>query len=121
MSFHVLLVDDDELVRRSVARNLEFRKYGVTACASGPEALDVLAQRDVDVVLSDVWMPEMDGLRLLEIIKERRPNLPVVLFTGNAIAEYETRARALGAVELLAKPLTPERLELALRRAVGAD
>lgn len=119
MTLRVLLVDDDELVCRSIARSLTYHGYEVTYRTRAVEALDVLADKELDVVLSDIMMPELDGWQLLERLKERRPNLPVVLFTGSPLPGFPERAKRMGAVDLLAKPLTPATLIDALRHATG--
>ena len=119
MSLHVLLVDDDKLVISATSRMLRIRGYAVTTAANGQEALDALSRVSVDVLLSDLWMPVMDGWRLLEIARDRHPELPVILFSGLHFPEQEARAKELGAVAFLAKPLSPDSLRRMLERIAG--
>lgn len=119
MTLRVLVVDDDDLVCRSIDRVLTYRGYQVLTCTGGREALEIIDNHELDVVLSDVLMPEMEGWELLEIIQSRWPSLPVVMFTGFAYAEDEGRARRMGAVALLSKPLRPDPLVDVLLLATG--
>jgi len=81
----VLVVDDDALVRCVVAAFLEDVSVSVIEAGSGTQALDVIADHsDVDLVISDVNMPEMDGLKLVDAVRALRPALPVVLMSGGA-------------------------------------
>jgi CheY-like chemotaxis protein len=105
----VLLVDDsapvrtvlDELLRRNVPSAV------IIAASSGQEALNVLQTVTVDVVLSDVSMPNGDGFFLLEAVQTQWPSLPVVLMSGEPMEE---RAIQAGAKAFFAKPLDPQRL-----------
>lgn len=121
MSARVLLVDDDELLARSIARPLRLAGYTVILAAHGQEALELLAEEEVDVVLTDVWMPVMDGWTLLRTIKAQQPALPVILFTGLAFPNQEANAREQGAAEFLAKPLRLDRLLEVLERVSARD
>ena len=79
----LLLVDDDAAVLKTTRRIFERRGYDVVACGSGEEALGWLEQRTFDVMLSDVHMPGITGLRLLRAVRDRDLDIPVVLMTGN--------------------------------------
>jgi len=91
--------------------------------ASGVEALDRLAgeiQPALAAVLSDINMPGMDGLELLGEIKQRRPNLPVMMVTAYGDDERRRRARELGAFEFITKPVDFDRLKEQLRQLPAA-
>ena len=75
----ILLIDDDDSLRRVVEYNLREEGYDVTTAAPGAEGLQLFQSRPVDLVLTDVRMPEMDGLDLLARLKAMQPDLPVVL------------------------------------------
>ena len=78
----VLVVDDDEAVRVTLAANLELDGFEVTEAENGQQALDFLAENEVELVLSDIRMPQMTGVEMAERIRELHPELPVVLMTA---------------------------------------
>ena len=116
MSLRILLVDDEDLLLRSIARPLRAHGYAVSTAYNGKLALEVLANEPIDLVLSDIWMPEMDGWTLLRSIKERRMTLPVVLFSGLYFPNQEAEALQGGAAAFLMKPLKPGELTEVLER-----
>jgi EAL domain-containing protein (putative c-di-GMP-specific phosphodiesterase class I)/AmiR/NasT family two-component response regulator len=104
----VLLVDDDPAVLRVTRRRLERLGYAVVACGSGAEALQSLERESFDVIVSDVHMPGMGGLRLLRLVRERDLDLPVVLVTGNPHIDSASAAIEHGAFQYLMKPIGEE-------------
>ena len=112
MSVSILVVDDEpdvaNLFRQSFRREARQGTYVMHFAASGQEALDRLAaeiQPTLVAVLSDINMPGMDGLELLGEIKQRRPDLPVMMVTAYGDDERRRRARELGAFEFISKPV----------------
>ena len=104
----VLLVDDEELVREMLAESLEDLGFGVLAAANGPEVLGLLASGEaVDVLVTDLSMPGMDGLAVIRAAQDRRPGLPAVLLTGYAGdgAALAVGGAVTGAFSLLRKPI----------------
>ncbi|MDT0632354.1 sigma-54-dependent transcriptional regulator [Rubrivirga litoralis] len=116
----VLVVDDERLLHNVMSRFLGRHGIDVTSCTSGPEALDVLAEQPIDLVLSDFQMPEMDGLELLAQIRERYPALPVIIITGYANVQHAVRAMSSGAVDYLPKPFSTDVLLERVRRHLAA-
>ncbi len=106
----VLLVDDDERMLRSLRRVLERGGFGVTVAPDGAAALDHLAHRPFEVVVTDVTLPRMSGLELLEELKRSRPDLPVVVYTGLPDADTSEQARRGGALIYLVEPFRPREL-----------
>lgn len=104
----VLLVDDDTAVLRITKRRLERLGYAVTTCSSGSQALDCLARDSFDVMVSDVHMPGIGGLRLLRLVRERDLDLPIVLVTGNPQVDSASAAIEYGAFQYLTKPVGEE-------------
>jgi CheY-like chemotaxis protein len=89
----ILCVDDNEQALSIRKVMLETRGYRVLACTSGREAWDAFRQGEIDLVLSDLFMPDMDGAELAAKIKDAAPHTPVILFSGKVRAyEKETRA-----------------------------
>jgi CheY-like chemotaxis protein len=124
----ILLVDDDEMVRETLAASLEDAGYSVLAAASGPEALALLASGEaVEAMVCDLAMPGMDGLALIRQAQARRPGLPVVLLTGHAgdAASIAVGGALTGSFSLLRKPALAaqliERLEAVMRNAPMAN
>ena len=112
MSVSILVVDDEpdvaELFRQRFRRETRQGTYVLHFAASGEEALDRLAaeiEPQLIVILSDINMPGMDGLELLHVIKERRPDLPVMMVTAYGDDDRRGRAAQLGAMGFLTKPV----------------
>ncbi len=115
----VLVVDDDDGVRKSISRFLELEGYTVLSAATLAEARELLASREVLVVLSDITMQNGDnGLDLLAEVRERRPDLDVLLMTGNSDLASAIEALKRGAYDYLRKPFAFDALRAALHRAV---
>lgn len=106
-----ILVVDDESVNRMVVEHImkDNPMYDVVGCASGKEALEILEKRVVQLILLDLWMPEMDGFETLEHIQEKY-NIPVVLMTGDKDKETLQRAEEMGVDDYLTKPILPLQL-----------
>ncbi len=114
----VLIVDDEPNIRRMVGALLSAEGYDVRDAADGPAGLALADAFEPDVALVDLMMPgELDGLGLLSKLRERRPDLPVVMMSGRAALTDAVRATKLGAFTFLEKPLTPEGVLLALGSA----
>jgi DNA-binding NtrC family response regulator len=120
MPLRVLVVDDDDAVRETIAETLEEEGFGVETASGAESALAALARSRPDIVLSDIRMPDMDGLELLELLRARAPDVDVLLMT--AYEDMPTVARAMrdGAFDFLVKPLRADRLLEVLAR-VGSD
>ena len=114
----VLIVDDEPNIRRMVGALLAAEGYDVRDAANGATGLALVEAVEPDVALIDLMMPgDMDGLGLLARLRERRPDLPVVMMSGRAALADAVRATRLGAFTFLEKPLTPEGVLLALASA----
>ena len=115
----ILVVDDEEAIREVVSSMLNQAGYHTRQAASGMEALELLdCGEDFDLILTDMMMPEMDGIALLEKIKERFPDVPVVMVTAVHDISVALAAIRNGAYDYLLKPFEREQLLLMVRRAV---
>jgi len=115
----VLLVDDEPELRRVVRRHLIKAGFEVLEAPNGRVALELALQGELDVVVSDVRMPDMGGLELVERLSEQAPELPVVLVSGcSGFADAGT-ALAYGVVGCLAKPVDLDQLIASVSFAVG--
>jgi len=100
----ILVVDDDESLRESVASFFVKRAHTILVAAHGAEALEILSERAVDLVITDIKMPVLDGIGLLKEAKSRHPALDVLLITGHADTETAIEATRHGATDYLRKP-----------------
>ena len=116
---HIFLIDDDDNVLRSIGRFLRAVGHHVQTACNGLEALRCLEEETPDVVISDIRMPGMDGVALLQEVGERFPDLPVILMTGYQSAETAVAALRERAFDYLKKPIQPEVLLACLERAQG--
>ena len=114
----VLLVDDEPVFVRSLARYLGERKYHVETRGSASDAVDRVREGGVQVVVSDISMPRMSGVDLLRKIREHEPDLPVVLVTGLPAIESAAKAVEYGAFKYIVKPVDPEVLRQTVDQAV---
>ncbi|MGB5217751.1 MAG: ATPase, T2SS/T4P/T4SS family [Smithella sp.] len=114
----ILLVEDDEDTQKLITRILESALYDVTIANDGIEALTCLEQKDFDLILSDVAMPNLDGFKLVEIINQKGINAPVIFLTGSTSEQDEMRGFELGATDYIIKPI--RRKELLLSRIRNA-
>ena len=118
MKPRVLVIDDEEIIRLSAKRVLEPEGYEVKAPASPVEALSFFDRESWDLVLLDLKMPEMDGIEVLRRVKEVSPETEVVIVTGYGTIQSAVAALRLGAYDYIEKPLNPEALINAVRRAL---
>ena len=113
----VLIVDDEPGLRLSIAANLELEGFEVVEAGSGREALALLEEPRVDLVLTDVRMPGMDGVELFREIRKRHPAMPVLLMTAFALEGMVQGALREGAFALISKPFAIDHLVAALSAA----
>ena len=106
----VMFVDDEAGVRVSWNRFLSQQGFAVTTAEDGANAIAKLKSEPVDVVVSDLRMPGVDGVQLLEWLHEERPETKFILLTGFGDEDVERRVRELGAFEYLNKPISPDTL-----------
>jgi DNA-binding NtrC family response regulator len=117
----VLIVDDEKNIRSTIARGLRLEGYRTEEAANGVEALKVLDEGGIDLVLLDVQMPEMDGIELLSAMGARRLNVPSIVLTAHGSIERAVQAVRLGAFDFIEKPPSIERILLAAGNALDRD
>ena len=120
MEVRILVVDDDAALLEALPETLRLRMEGidVDTCDSAPDALKLIEKTDYDVIVSDIKMPGMDGLALLEEIKQRRPSTPTLLITGHGERELAVAALRGGAHDLIQKPIDRDYFVASLERAI---
>lgn len=113
---NILLVDDDEVACRTVARFLTGRGHLVRTASEGGEALALVDEAVPDLVISDIQMPGMDGVELLRALRERFPQMPVVLVTAYQTVDTAVAALRGRAYDYLKKPVRLDELQACLAR-----
>ena len=111
---HVLIVDDESVVRKGISRALANRHIQATEAANGKEALAYLNTREFDLVLLDIKMEDMDGVEVLQQIRHRDPETSVVMITGYPTIATAVHCTKLGALDYLTKPFSLDDLDAAL-------
>ena len=114
----VLIVDDEKNYPPILSAVLEEEGFETLTAYSGEEALSVLKNSDVDLVLTDMKMPSLDGIELLERIKEKDPGLPVIMMTAHGTVEKAVEAMQKGAYNYILKPFDNERLVIYVNKAI---
>src|SRR5689334_12354406 len=119
MSRTILVIDDDEAVRYAISRVARQAGFAVALAANGEEGLDLLDRVSPALVITDLIMPEKEGLETIRELRQRRPDLPIIAISGGGRLvgrDFLDVARKLGAQEALAKPFEPEDLVAAVNR-----
>jgi response regulator RpfG family c-di-GMP phosphodiesterase len=114
----ILVVDDEPAIRDLLCESLVQEGYHCQGAANGQEALDQLHRSQFGLVLSDIDMPSMDGVRLLQGIREAHPDVEVVMITGVVDVEVALRAMRMGANDYLTKPFNLEEVRLTVEKAL---
>jgi two-component system nitrogen regulation response regulator NtrX len=114
----ILVVDDEPGIRASLTGSLSDEGYSASAVDSGEACLAALEERRFDLILLDVWLPQMDGLETLARIRAVDPELPVVIISGHGTVETAVKAVRMGAQDFVEKPLTLEKTLLAVKNAL---
>lgn len=117
MAERVLLVDDERDFVETLAERMETRGMSVDTSTSAPEAINKVEASEYDAVILDLMMPGMDGLEALRILKERNPDLQVILLTGKATVSKSVEAMKLGALDFLEKPVDLSQLAEKIQQA----
>jgi len=115
----VLIVDDEKNYPLILGAVLEEEGFETLAANSGQQALEILEHSDIDLVLTDMKMPSMDGIELLERIKEKNPDLPVIMMTAYGTVEKAVEAMQKGAYNYILKPFDNESLVIYVDKAVS--
>ena len=119
MSARVLIVDDEEIVIRSCRRILsDSQLYSVDSTQDGMEALRKVDESEYDLLVLDIMMPGIDGLEVLQQVKERHPDVDVIMVTGLSQIQTAVKAMKLGAFDYLSKPFDPDELKHVVDRAL---
>jgi len=114
----ILIVDDEEGLREGLSRLLEGEGYAIVAAETGEEALQILQQSHIDLVLTDMRMPGMSGIDLLKKIRESYGELGVIILTGYGQIESYIEAMNFGAIEYVSKPFKVNELKFIVNKVL---
>lgn len=117
----ILVVDDEEQIRTTLRGILGDEGFQVLDTGDGTRILDLVRTRQPRLVILDIWMPQLDGISLLEQLKAQRPELPVIVISGHGTIETAVRATKLGATDFIEKPFSLEALLRSVYRAIGRE
>jgi DNA-binding NtrC family response regulator len=114
----ILVVEDDPRVGESIRLLLKKRGYETVLASNGKEALSLFRQETVDLVITDLLMPKMDGIEFLEEVKQLRPETEVIVISAQGTIEKAVQAMKLGAFDFIEKPINPRVISLVVERAL---
>lgn len=114
----ILVVDDEKSIRLTVAQSLEPQGYEVKTAVNGNDALSRLKEQPFDLLLTDLKMPGVDGMALIEQAVELYPNLKVIMISAHATVDNAVGAMKLGAVDFIQKPFTPQEIRDIVQRVL---
>ncbi|MBE0586429.1 MAG: response regulator, partial [Hydrogenophaga sp.] len=114
----VLVVDDEPRIREALTRVLGPMGFETATAGRGKEAFDILSQKEIDIVLLDLKLPDVNGMDVLRTIRERHPRIVVIIITGFGSVQTAAEAMRNGAYDLLPKPFEPDQLRIAINRAL---
>ena len=114
----ILIVEDDPNVGESIRSFLEKRGYSILLASNGKEALPLFRQEMVDLVITDLVMPKMDGMALLEAVKKQKPETEVIVISAQGTIEKAVQAMKMGAFDFIEKPINPRVIAMVVERAL---
>jgi two-component system, NtrC family, nitrogen regulation response regulator NtrX len=117
----ILVVDDEKNILATLSRALRVESFDVDVAGSARIALEKVAAKSYDLILLDVMMPDMDGLEMLRLLREKKVAVPVIVMSGHGSIDTAVEATRLGAHDFLEKPVGTERLLLSVERAIDFE
>src|SRR5258707_505173 len=118
MPYRVLVVDDETAIREAIRMTLEYEGYRIDEARSGQDGIDKAIKTPYDAILLDIKMPVLDGIEVLENLKEQHVPAPVIMVSGHADIATAVECTKRGAFDFLEKPLNRDKLLLSVRNAV---
>lgn len=118
---HILVMEDEETVARGLEMVLEEEGYDVDLAFTGERALETFANKDIDLIVADLRLPDSDGMEIIKIVKQRRPETEVVVITGYSSVDSAVDAMKIGVADYLAKPFTESEIKNAVGNALGKE
>ncbi len=120
MKFRILVVDDEKNIREGLAKSLELDGYEAILASDGLEAIAIMEEDEIDLVISDLKMPKMNGEELLRRIVSDWPSISVIILTGHGTIETAVQSMRNGAFDFMTKPINLDRLSMLVKRALAS-
>ena len=117
----ILIVDDEPQVRELLSVKMQQRGYRVGEAANGQEAIDKLAEGGFELVISDIMMPERDGLEVIMYLKQQQPRVKIIAISAPGNEIFLNSAKALGASRIFLKPFSLEEIAVAVDELIGNE
>lgn len=114
----ILVVDDEAVIRDGLQRTLAGDRFEVETCKSGHAAIELLQEREYDLIITDLKMPGMNGIEVLKAVKGLQPDIPVIMITGYATVDTAVEAMKNGATDYITKPFTPQQILEKIERSL---
>jgi CheY-like chemotaxis protein/glycine cleavage system H lipoate-binding protein len=114
---NILVIDDEQIILDSIEKHLRKENYSVYTALSASEAQRLMEETRFDIYLTDLMMPDIDGMEFMRMVKTDQPRVPVIMITGYATINTALQAKQLGAFDYIAKPFTKKELMGVIRRA----
>ncbi len=114
----ILIVDDEKNIITTISAILQDEDHIVYSAPSGEEALSFLRKNDVDLIILDVWLPDIDGVEILERVKKTNPDIAILMISGHGSIDIAVKATKMGAFDFLEKPPSMERIITAVNNAL---
>lgn len=118
MSIKILIVDDDPIICRELQKELKRNFHPTYTANNSKEALEILNKNKIDIILLDIFMPDIDGLDMLEKVKAKWPSIEVIIITGYSSQDVAIKALRRGAIDYLEKPISYKELNTSIGRAL---
>jgi len=117
-AMNILVVDDESVIREGLTRILEGGGYAAETAKNGHAAIELLQQKEFDLIITDLKMPGMNGFEVLNAVKILQPDVPVIMITGYATVETAVEAMKSGTVDYITKPFAPDQILEKVQRAL---
>ncbi|MCR5699204.1 MAG: response regulator, partial [Treponemataceae bacterium] len=118
MNFKILICDDEKNIREGLAASLEMEGYETVLAENGKVAIERISKGDIDLVITDLRMPEVTGEQVLEKVSTETPGVPVIILTGHGSIDSAVDAMRNGAYDFLTKPFNLDQLTMIVKRAL---
>lgn len=115
----ILVCEDDVMTQKAIEHKLNSENFDVVKAADGEEAVNVLENNNIDLIITDLHMPKLDGLELINYVRnEKNKNIPIIMLTRVGVEETVLRAFELGADDYVTKPFSPNELILRVKKVL---
>lgn len=112
----ILIAEDDELILKTIEHKLLKEGYEVTITRNGKEAIDMIKEKEVDLIITDIMMPFASGIEMLSTLRSLEKKIPVIMLSGMGQEEVVLEAFQMGASDFMVKPFSPNELILRIKR-----